>query len=217
MTVGNRNYAPIVKSSCQVRSVALKSANVLHERRNRQFVEGFRGVAQLVERRSPKPQVVGSSPAAPAIFQRIGAKTSAAELSGRGRRAKRRFFIGYLFSLVKGEAGVYVGTQQTRGCVGLSEFSFTRRNCVGSHGIQNQSGYVSAPGALRGVENPLAVAPRDDDLDGDGDCHGGFCRTVFLRCRPIDGLAPAPRPQRQRLILENKKDGGALVHRPRIF
>ena len=31
---------------------------------------GLRGIAQLVERRSPKPKVVGSMPTAPAIAKR---------------------------------------------------------------------------------------------------------------------------------------------------
>jgi hypothetical protein len=34
------------------------------------YLSYARGIAQLVERRSPKPQAVGSSPSAPAILMR---------------------------------------------------------------------------------------------------------------------------------------------------
>ena len=43
--------------ACQIRSYLKYFAGVIH----------FRSVAQLVERRSPKPQVRGSSPLTPAI------------------------------------------------------------------------------------------------------------------------------------------------------
>lgn len=36
----------------------------------------YRGIVQLVERRSPKPNVVGSSPASPAICKKISKKWS---------------------------------------------------------------------------------------------------------------------------------------------
>ena len=41
---------------------------------------GSRGIAQLVERRSPKPKVPGSSPGAPATFPCAG---QPAELTGK--------------------------------------------------------------------------------------------------------------------------------------
>ena len=50
--------------------------------RDFKFKRGFgsRGIAQLVERRSPKPKVPGSSPGAPATFPYAG---QPAELTGK--------------------------------------------------------------------------------------------------------------------------------------
>ena len=47
-----------------------------------------RGIAQLVEQRSPKPRAVGSSPTAPANHRGVAQLGSALDWGSRGRRFK---------------------------------------------------------------------------------------------------------------------------------
>jgi hypothetical protein len=66
-----RKCAKFDKSPCQAALCILKSAmSSKGAVINGRLLATNRGIAQLVERRSPKPQVVGSSPAAPATFSR---------------------------------------------------------------------------------------------------------------------------------------------------
>src|SRR3546814_4558961 len=54
---------------------------------------GLRGIAQLVEHRSPKPRVAGSNPAAPAIVSWLRSEEHTSELQSLMRISYAVFFL----------------------------------------------------------------------------------------------------------------------------
>ena len=69
-----------------------RKENAGHERRS------YRSVAQLVEQRSPKPQVVSSSLSAPAIVYFIQKARSRGSGSGNGMKPVRRTDRKWIFT-----------------------------------------------------------------------------------------------------------------------
>ncbi len=159
--------------------------------------QAARGIAQLVERRSPKPQVGGSSPSAPAIHRT--ARTTCSDGMDGVTTFRRHNSLKVRLPLVKKRIGLYVG--QNRHAVRGADSSALRAVMAWTfNGIENKSDCVSAAGSLRDGESDLALAARDDDLDRHGVHHGFPGCGVLLRCGPAYGLADRPRPQRWRLI-----------------
>ena len=160
--------------------------------------QAYRGIAQLVERRSPKPQVGGSSPSAPAISTGQRGRLAATVADGVAAFGCHNS-LKVRLPLVKKGIGLYVG--QNRHAVRGAESSALRAVMAWIfNGIENESDCVSAAGTLRDGESDLALAARDDDLDRHGVHHGFPGCGVLLRCGPAYGLADRPRPQRWRLI-----------------
>src|SRR5690606_25662428 len=85
-------------------------------------------------------------------------------------------------------------------CVGLSSSALRAVSAWAKiNGIKGESLRVSAAGSLRNGESNVAVAPRDDDLDGHGPVHGVLRSAVFLCRRSGDRLVDQLRAERRQL------------------
>ena len=109
------------KCSCKAQRIPLKGApsQLAASRSFRLSVpSGLKGCSSVGRAAVSKTAGRRFKPGRPCHFQMIGAKLSAAELSGNGCRAKRRNFIEHCFpSCVKGK-GCLCRSKQTRGAWG---------------------------------------------------------------------------------------------------